>query len=571
MADAAPATREASERTPLLGHGDSQQGDGTGTPISEDNNVADSLGDQENAGSTGSVDPARPNLSRLAIFRILCILLIAVFVGNADGTIVMATNPTIASEFRALESASWLFTSFALASVSTQSILAKLSDIYGRKPILLICYALFAIGCVIVGLGQSMVGVILGRVVSGGVAGGMGVLVSIIVTDLVPIREIAGWRAYTNVVATTGRSIGGPVGGWLADVVGWRWSFIGQAPFILLAIFLCYIYLPADIGGAAKRGQDADSSKDRSKFARIDFLGAALFTSLMLSFLLPMEIGGVKIPWSHPLIGGLLAVATVLFVAFVQVERRWAKEPIIPMGLFAKRDVVASFVITSLQSAAQVGMMYCVPLYFQVTQRMSNTEAGAHLFPAVAANAVGGVISGALINRSGRYKWLVFFATFCACVSYGLLMLRWDGDTNWWESLYIMPGGFGTSIVGSSIFIAVQASVEKRHVAAAVSTIYLFASIGNIVGLASMSAVLQIVLRARLTTSLADLGLDDVQKAEIIAKAVSNVEYVLRAEGQVREAIVASYVDGLWYTHGISFLCSLAGFFLAFLLEERRI
>jgi MFS family permease len=68
-----------------------------------------------------------------------------------------------------------------------------------------------------------MVGVILGRVMSGGVAGGMGVLVSIIVTDLVPIREIAGWRAYTNVVATTGRSIGGPVGGWLADVVGWRW------------------------------------------------------------------------------------------------------------------------------------------------------------------------------------------------------------------------------------------------------------------------------------------------------------------------------------------------------------
>ncbi len=73
------------------------------------------------------------------------------------------------------------------------------------------------------GLGQSMLMVILGRVVSGGVAGGITVLVSVVMTDLVPIREVAAWRAYANVVATIGRSLGGPVGGWLADVVGWRW------------------------------------------------------------------------------------------------------------------------------------------------------------------------------------------------------------------------------------------------------------------------------------------------------------------------------------------------------------
>jgi MFS family permease len=85
-------------------------------------------------------------------------------------------------------------------------------------------------------------------------------------------------------------------------------------------------------------------------------------------------------------------------------------------------------------------MMFSVPLYFQITARTSNAEAGAHLFPAVAGNCVGGLLSGVLIKRSGRYKVLCTFATICSSTCYLLLMLRWHGHTNWLESLYIVPG-----------------------------------------------------------------------------------------------------------------------------------
>jgi MFS family permease len=85
-------------------------------------------------------------------------------------------------------------------------------------------------------------------------------------------------------------------------------------------------------------------------------------------------------------------------------------------------------------------MMFSVPLYFQVTSKASNTVAGAHLAPAVIGNATGGIISGLLINRSGRYKALVVFACLSSLLSYSLLLLRWHGHTNWLESLYIIPG-----------------------------------------------------------------------------------------------------------------------------------
>jgi MFS family permease len=108
-----------------------------------------------------------------------------------------------------------------------QPIYGKMSDIYGRKSLLLVVYVVFATGSVIVGVAQSMSNVILGRVISGLGASGMTAFVSILITDLVPLRDVATWRSHVNIAATTGRSIGGPLGGFLAGTVGWRWSVMG--------------------------------------------------------------------------------------------------------------------------------------------------------------------------------------------------------------------------------------------------------------------------------------------------------------------------------------------------------
>ncbi|KAK1509530.1 major facilitator superfamily transporter [Colletotrichum tamarilloi] len=531
--------------------------------------------------------------STWAVVKIVSILLVGTFTANADGSLVMATHPTIASEFDDLENSSWLFVSFALAGAATQTLYGKLSDIYGRRALLMVAYTLFSVGCAMVGVGRTMWQVVLGRVISGSGGSALNVLGLLLVTDLVPLRDVAAWQAGINLAATVGRSLGGPVGGWLADTIGWRWSFLGQAPIFLLAVLLCWFFLPKGKQvGKSDEGIEASGKPINGKkgsLARIDFLGAALLALFILTFLLPIEIGGTKIPWSHPLIFVLFGVAVVFGGLFAAVEEWWAKEPIFPLELLKHRDIILTYVISGGQVAAQLGLMFSVPLYFQVTQRVSNTVAGIHLFPAVFGNAIGGVLAGYLIrkfvnpedanclerhadlHRTGRYKSLLIIATIASMFSYSLLLLRWHGDTNAWESLYIVPGGFGAGLVQSAGFISIQAAANPKHKAAVTSGMFLTFQIGMILGLSCVSAVMMETMRWRLDALLEGMDLSAVVRKQIIAKATSSVDYIDHADEKVSAAIVQAYVEGLGFSHGFSLISSALALIAAIFVREHKL
>lgn len=196
-----------------------------------------------------------------------------------------------------------------------------------------------------------MTQVILGRVISGFGAAGMTVLVSIIITDLVPLIQVASWRSFVNVVATLGRSIGGPLGGLLADTIGWRWSFTGQGPLLLVAIVLVAIKLPA----FAPKVEEQTKGKP-SKLRRVDFIGAGLLASTIVALLGALSLGGQSLPWGHPLVIGLLIGSVFVGTLFVVYEEKYAFEPIFPPRLVIQRDVATSYLIQTLQSAAQVAV-----------------------------------------------------------------------------------------------------------------------------------------------------------------------------------------------------------------------
>lgn len=519
--------------------------------------------------------------SPASVGQIVSVLLIGSFISSADGSLLFATHPIIASEFNALHDSTWLIASFALAQAVSQPLYGKLSDIYGRKSMLILAYTLFGTGLVMVGAGQSMSALIFGRVVSGLGSSGMTSLVSILITDLVPLRDVATWRSYVNIAATTGRSIGGPLGGWLTDTVGWRWSFLGQAPVAGMATLLIALTLPAH------STEDLEDGLERSKFARIDFMGAICMTLSLLGLLLPLEIGGDRVAWSSPTIFVLFGGAVVFGALFLVVEAWVAREPIVPVHLLQHRDVVTTGSIMLCQCAAQTTLMFAVPLYFQITSHVSNTVAGAHLIPAVVGNAIGGIISGRIIQRTGRYKALAVVASISASTGFFLLALRWHGDTNWLESLYIFPCGFAMGIMQSALFIGIQAGIAPEYSAIAASMLYLTQPTGNVAGLAVASAVLQETLRKGLGLRLEELGYDGKMKSNIIRKAVSDVHYVYRATPQVAKAVVGSYVDALTWTHGkaptkththkilintvLSLACALAAFFGSLLLRQHKL
>ncbi|KAI1497231.1 major facilitator superfamily domain-containing protein [Biscogniauxia marginata] len=547
---------------------DSEDDDDNNSPITTDGSPVKPVDEEQGQTQHNSKNFPRPVYSSRFIARVVVALLIGVFALNADGSLVIATHPVIASEFNDLENSSWLFLSFLLAGAATQSLYGKLSDVYGRKPILFLCYGLFAIGCALIGLGQTMGQVIVGRILSGSGGSGMAALAAVIVADLAPLREVASWQSYINVVATIGRSIGGPLGGFLADTIGWRWSFLGQAPIFVLAMFICWMVLP-NIGLA----RDPSNSDERSssRLARIDFLGAFFLGSGLLALLLPLRVAGQKVSWHHPMVLGLFGTGILLLTLFAITEARWAKEPIFPLRLLKTKDVVLSYLITIFQVSAQIGMMFTVPLYFQVTERSSNTVAGAHLMPAVIGNTVGGILTGLIIRRTGRYKSLIVFAGIISFVSYLLMILRWNGHTNLAESLYIMPGGFGTGISATAVFISLQASINPEDKAVAASGLYLASPIGSIVGMAASNAVMSTVLPSHLRARLLDLGIDSIDIEKIIKQATSRVEFLDEASPPIAKAIVSSYVHGLEYTHGVSMVCAVAATIAALLLKNRQL
>ncbi|KAK6609499.1 major facilitator superfamily transporter [Botrytis cinerea] len=477
------------------------------------------------------------------IAGVISILLLGVFIANADGSLVLATSGTISSEFNDLGNAGWLISSYMLAMCATQSLYGKLSDIYGRKSTILASYVFFALGCAICGLGWNLPVVVVGRLVAGVGGAGINCLVSIVIADMVPIREVAKWRSYVNIAATTGRSLGGPIGGFLTDTVGWRWSFLGQCPPTILALILVIWKLEIT------PQQICSNQSHFSKLRRIDFLGSIFLSVSIVCGLMVLDLGGHRMPWTDLKLLSLLGISVAGGILFFLVEGFWAKEPIFPLRLLRNRDVLTSYINLGFQSGAQMAMMMLVPIYFQVTDHATFTTAGAHLMPSVIGNAIGGLLAGYIIHKTGHYKPILLLGALSSLTSYTLLLFRWHGHTSFLESLYIIPGGFGNGIALSASFIGLTAGVEQEELAIATSGLFLSANIGCVVGVSAAGSVMEAGLEKGLRVALE--GWEGRQK--IIEQALSDIEYVRNLDGKLGEVVTNVYVNCLSYTHGMWF------------------
>ncbi|KAJ5533711.1 hypothetical protein N7494_010263 [Penicillium frequentans] len=497
----------------------------------------------------------------VGVGTIIAVLLLGEFISNADATLVIAASGRISSEFDRLRDASWLSTGYSLGLCAAQPMYGKLSDIYGRKPLLLISYFLFALGCIISGVGSQMWIVILGRAISGMGGAGTMTISSIIITDIVPKREIATWRAYVNISMTLGRSIGGPVGGWLSDTIGWRWLFLLQAPFVALAAFLVILKLHVTTD------TDTDALKSgKSKLSQVDFLGTGLLASGIVALIGLLDQGGKAFPWSSWPTYVIGSSGLLLLVGFVLVEAYVATEPIFNLRILRRPNVAVSYILSTLQITAQLGMLFSVPLYFQVTQKASTTAAGVHLVPAVVGNTLGGLFAGWFIRKTGYYRILLVLAGLIASITYVLLYLRWDGHTGLWESLYIIPGGIGTGIASAAAFVALTATLPPDEVAMATAGYMLLISFAMTAGVTTSNSVLGMGFQRQLRLNLHGPGSE-----RVIKRAMDDTNYIAHLGGRLREIVVGCYISGLKNTYVLSLVCSLLAAFLGLFIRHHQL
>ncbi|KAJ5150853.1 uncharacterized protein N7482_010105 [Penicillium canariense] len=527
------------------------------TPVA---NECDTIRDEERPLLPQSNSAESNGKALTGVATIIAVLLLGEFISNADTTLVMAAAGHISSEFNRLRDASWLSTGYTLGLCAVQPMYGKLSDIYGRKPLLLISYFLFAVGCIISCIGSQMWVVVLGRAISGMGGGGCMTISSVIITDIVPRREVATWRAYVNISMTLGRSVGGPLGGWLSDTIGWRWLFLLQAPLFALAAFLVVLKLQV------AQPKIAAQAGSVSQLRQIDFLGTALLGASIVAIIGLMDQGGKSFPWRSWVSAVIGGGGLLLLVAFVLVEAYLAKEPVFNLRILRRPNVAVSYLIGTLQITAQLGMQFSIPLYFQVTQRASVTVAGGHLVPAVIGNTLGGLLAGGFIRRTGHYKILLILAGLVASTSYVLLYLCWNGNTGFWESLYVIPGGMGTGISSAAAFIAMSASLPPEEVAMATSGYMLLVSFAMTAGVTTSNSVLGLEFYRQLRRNLRGPGSETV-----IKRAMADTNYISQLTGRLGDIVVQCYLSGLNSTYLVSLACSLVAAFLGSFIRHHQL
>ncbi|KAL4875116.1 major facilitator superfamily domain-containing protein [Aspergillus karnatakaensis] len=550
---------QADETTPLNpGQTDVSYSAITALPAKHPSSSSHVLPDEESDAVPES--PVEPPVKALtSVGSIIAVLLLGEFISNADSTLIMTATARITSEFNQLQGAAWLSTGYTLGVCVFQPMYGKLSDIYGRKALLLVSYFFLAFGCVVCGLAPEMWIVILGRALSG--IGGAGVMTmsAIIITDIVSKREVAQWRAYINVAMTLGRSIGGPVGGVLTDTIGWRWAFLLQAPLLGLAALLVTVQLKL-------APREPTEGGDRPGIRRIDFRGAFLLATSIGSLILLLDQGGKLFPWSSApalLLAGSGALALVLFI---YTELYVAPEPIFDLHILARPNITPSYLISALQVAAQVGMMFTVPLYFQVTARASSSLAGAHLIPAVLGNTVGGLSAGLFIRKTGNYKPVLVIAGLVSSISYILQFLRWNGHTGVAESFYIVFGGMGSGFSGSSAFVSMTAYLEPHEIAMATSGYSLLISFAITAGVTLNYTLLGSEFKRQMERQL-----HGPDASKIIRRALSSIAYISSLTGSVHEIVVGCYVAGLKHAYLFSLVCALLGAAVALSVRNHRL
>ncbi|HWO94329.1 MAG TPA: MDR family MFS transporter [Dehalococcoidia bacterium] len=389
-------------------------------------------------------------------------------------TSVTTATPHIVASLGGLDLFSWVFTIYILTSTVSIPIFGKLSDIYGRKLLYLASLVVFIAGSAMAGAAQDMPQLIAFRAIQGLGAGGISAIAFTIVGDIFAPQERGRWEGIVAGTFGVSSVVGPLVGGYIADNWSWRWVFYINLPVGVFAFGVIWAVLP-QVKGIAR--------------GSIDYLGTASLVGSVSPLLLALLWGGTEYPWSSPVIIGLFVASAAILIVFVMTQAR-VEEPILPLELFANGLFSVSMVATFLTGAAMFALTAYLPLFVQAVIGLSATNSGLVVMPLMIGLVTGAIISGAVMTRTGRYKFLLVGGT--AILTVGLyLTSRMDADASQAEAVRNMViCGIGIGPTAPLFLIIVQNALPHRYLGVATSSVQFFRQMGGTIGVAVMGTVL---------------------------------------------------------------------------------
>jgi EmrB/QacA subfamily drug resistance transporter len=420
-------------------------------------------------------DPAL-GLSQRAKMEILFAVLLGLFLGALDQTIVGPALPTIVTQLAGNDVYVWAVTIYLLTSTISVPFWGKLSDLYGRKPMFMIGIIIFLVGSALSGLSQNMTQLIAFRGLQGIGAGSLFPIALAVIGDLFSPAERGKYQGLFGAVFGIAFIVGPLVGGFLTEQVSWHWIFYVNIPIGLVSLFFIFRLLPTVKNPRATRN--------------FDILGGVIFTIATGFLLVGLTQKGQTNPtthalnaWTDPTVGGFILIALVGIALFIWAESR-AKEAIVPLQLFRIRTYAASMVATFFAAFAFFGAIIFLPRWFQIVQGYSPTNSGLAALPLMVGLIFSSIASGLIVARTGRYKWLTVGAIILMGIS-TLLMTQLRAETPvtivW---LWMFIAGLGVGPTFAVFTLIVQNAVPFNMLGVATSNLTFFRQIGGTVALA---------------------------------------------------------------------------------------
>ncbi|KAI4125482.1 MAG: hypothetical protein LQ338_004208 [Usnochroma carphineum] len=519
--------QDPSERSPLLGAADIGNGD---AQHGNESNPSEDLESYQQPPEAESPDVLQ---ARQSVKYLLPLLGVGGFLAFLDQSVVAAINGDIGSDLHALRSVSWIATAYFLSMTCSQPLYGKLSDIFGRKPCLLFAYASFGLGSLGCGLTSNIGGLIAARAIQGIGGGGMLIVVTVLLSDLIPLRDRGTYQGYLNLIAALGSTSGGPVGGLFAQSVGWRWIFLIQVILCLVAMIgvSFMLHLP----------QRKSESSLREQLRRIDFLGAILLILIVFGLLFGLD-RGTHISWRSPVTLVPLCATVPLSLAFLWVETRFAAEPFTPGHVIFDKALFACYAQNFFGYAGFTALIFYIPVFFQVVLEMTPAQAGAGLIPAAISAVVGTLVGGIIIKRVGKfYRLALISASMGALASTPIA----EAPNLHSSSLIIICVASVVSFVLQGItltasLIAIISNVSATDQAVATACAFLFRSLGAAVGVSLVGLVINQVLRMKIQAALGS------QEADyILGKIKEGLDFIKFLRPELQSTVRGCYSDGI--------------------------
>jgi EmrB/QacA subfamily drug resistance transporter len=372
-------------------------------------------------------------------------VLLAMFLGSLDQTIIGTAMPRIIADLGGFSHYTWISSAYIIASAVIMPITGSLTDRYGRKPFYMIGLSLFLATSIACGLSRTMWQLIVSRAAKGLGAGIMMATGFAVIGDLFPPAERGKYIGTGSAVYGLSSIIGPTLGGYITDTLSWNWVFFINIPLCFTIITLFALYFP-DV-------------RPKRETHRIDWAGMTTLALAIVPAMLALTWWSDH-SWRSVRILGMFGFSAAMLVCFLWIESR-SKAPIVPLAMFRNRIVAVSLIVTFLIGFGMFGSIIFIPLFFQGVLGVTATISGSFLTPMMLGMVFGSFFSGQSLSRmGGHYKIQGMLGL--GLMAAGLAILTGlDMNTGYARAvMYISVVGIGLGATLPIYTIAVQNAVS---------------------------------------------------------------------------------------------------------------